>query len=451
MSKHQILVLGSGLVAAPFVKYFLNKPNYFITIASNQLEKAQELAQGNNAKPVYINVEDKQKLDNLIKESDIVVSLLPYVYHPIVAEFCVKHSKNLVTTSYVSAAMRNFDQEAKSKGLIFLNEIGLDPGIDHMSAKKIIDSAKRKGGKIRLFRSYCGGLPALDANDNPMGYKFSWSPKGVLLAIKNNAKYLEDGKIISIPNSELFKHYWYVTVPNLGVFEVYPNRDSMPYIDLYKISETFTMFRGTLRYPGWCQFWEKINALGLLDDTERHDLTNKTWKQLMRELVPGNSDLVEDLANFWKVAQDSDVIKRVKWLGLLDDTPINTNYSCFLDLLCAQLIDKLQYKPHERDMVVLFHEFIIEYSETQNSDKKYEYVTSTLVDYGIPNGDSAMSRTVALPAAIAVKNILEKKFKTYGVIIPVISEIYEPVLSELESYNIKCVEVYKQISQSKPL
>lgn len=431
-----ILALGAGLVARPLVHYLLEKTKHKVVCASRTVSKAEDLVRGyarGSAKP--LNIEDKASLEALIKDCDIAISLVPYIHHVTVAELCIKHKKHLVTTSYISPAMRALDKAARDAGILILNEIGLDPGIDHMSAMRIIDHVKKHGGKVTSFRSYCGGLPAPDANDNCMGYKFSWSPRGVLLAGRNNAKYLEDGKIMEIPGPELFKHHWYLNVPGYWPFEAYPNRDSLPYREQYGLHDVRTMFRGTLRNPGWCRFWYKMAKLGWLDDSPRTDLPGKTWAQILRPMVPGKGDLLEDLGKHWDVTPDSDEIKRIKWLGLAGDEKVPSAPN-LLDTLCAHLIKKLELKEGERDMVVLFHEFEAEYP------KKKEYITSTLVDFGVPKGDSAMSRTVSLPAAIAVRHILAGDFSMAGVHAPVVPEIYNPVLDELEELKIKCVEEY---------
>ncbi|MEO0115444.1 MAG: saccharopine dehydrogenase C-terminal domain-containing protein, partial [candidate division WOR-3 bacterium] len=245
--KKKILVLGAGLVARPLVDYLLKQSDFFVTVASRTASKAEKLiASHPRGKALEVNVSEPTVLANLIVETDLVISLVPYTFHPIVAQACIQYKKPMITTSYVGDAMRSLDQEAKAAGIIILNEIGLDPGIDHMSAMKIIHRVKNRGGRVISFYSYCGGLPAPEANNNPFGYKFSWSPKGVLLAGKNSARYLKDGKEIFIPGPELFSHYWVVEIEGLGKFEAYPNRDSLPYIELYGLVGISSMCRGTL-------------------------------------------------------------------------------------------------------------------------------------------------------------------------------------------------------------
>ncbi|MGD8626679.1 MAG: saccharopine dehydrogenase C-terminal domain-containing protein, partial [Anaerolineae bacterium] len=245
----KVLVLGAGLVSRPHVRYLLNVPEFQVTVASRTVSKAESLVEGHpRGKAVALNVKDEKALEDLIRQADLAVSMLPYTYHPLVAGLCVKHKKHMVTTSYVKEAMQALDGAARDAGVILLNEIGVDPGIDHMSAMKVIHDVEAKGGRIASFVSWCGGLPAPEANDNPLGYKFSWSPKGVLLAGRNPARFQKGGQVVEIPGEELFEHYWPVQIDGLGEFEGYPNRDSLPYTGVYDIAPDDWMFRGTLRY-----------------------------------------------------------------------------------------------------------------------------------------------------------------------------------------------------------
>lgn len=304
-----------------------------------------------------------------------------------------------------------------------------------MSAMRVIDRVHADGGQMVAFRSYCGGLPAPEANTNPFGYKFSWSPRGVLLAGRNDARYLEDGQVVEVPNRRLFATRHPVPVESVGVLEAYPNRDSLPSIQLYGIPEARTMYRGTLRYPGWCETWQKFVELGLLDLTEREDLTGMTYRQLLAQLVGrlGTLDLRRDLAAHLDLPEDSPVLDRFEWLGLLSDDPLPPQRT-ILDVLAVRMQEKLQYAPGERDMVVLLHDFVAEYPDRR------ERIRSWLVDFGIPHGDTAMARTVGLPAAIATRLILQGVIRLTGVHIPVLPEVYQPVLAELEEKGIRVEE-----------
>ncbi len=433
----RILILGAGLVSRPGVSYLLKSNDLQVTVASRTVSKAEKLVEGSkNGKAVELDVNDEAKLEKLIRENDIIVSLLPWIHHVKVAELSLKNSKNMATTSYVSEGMKNLDEEVKRKNLLFLNEIGVDPGIDHMSAMKIIDEVHAEGGKIVDFYSYCGGLPAPEDNDNPFGYKFSWSPKGVVLASRNSAKYLEHGKVVNIEGKDLFLNSRKEHVDQLGEFEVYPNRDSIPYISLYGITEAKTVMRGTYRNLGWCETLKKIVDLDLVDDKYVGGLANKSYRNAIAKLSGFEADdrLEQNVAKKLGVSIDSNVIKRLTWLGLFSEeiVPKADNY---LDMLSDLLQEKLYYKQNERDMLLLQHKFLVE-----NSDGSRDMITSTMIDFGIKGGDSSMARTVSLPLAIGVKFMAEGKFNVKGVRIPNIKDIYEPVLSELETLGIKMIE-----------
>ncbi len=439
---NKILVLGAGLVSRPGVNYLLEQKSLTVTVASRTVSKAEKLVKGHvNGRAVAVDVENEQALAALIKEHDIVISLLPWIHHVKVANLCLEHGKNMVTTSYVSEGMKKLAQPVLEKGLIFLNEMGVDPGIDHMSAMKIIHAVEAEGGKVLHFHSYCGGLPAPEDNDNPFGYKFSWSPRGVVLASRNSARFLENGKIVEIPGKDLFLNFKVEEVEGLGKYEVYPNRDSVPYKDLYGLKDALTVIRGTYRNLGWCETLKKIVDLGLIDETPRTDLKGITFKKMTADLVgcPADKNLKKATAKKLGIPANSEIIKRLEWLGLFSDeiVPDAANY---LDILSTRLQEKLFFKEGEKDMLILRHRFIVE-----NKNGSKDLITSTLIDFGIPFGDSSMARTVSLPMAIGTRLIAEGKITLKGVQTPVHPAIYEPVLRELETLNIKMVE--KRIPQ----
>ena len=430
----KILVLGAGLVSRPLVRYLLDQPDYHVKMASRTVSKAEKIINSHErGEAIELNISDESKLEKLVTKSDIVVSLLPYTYHVKVAKLCIKHKKHMVTTSYVSDAMRDLDNKAKEAGIIHLNECGLDPGIDHMSAMRIIHDVETNDGKVVSFRSTTGALPSHEANNNPFGYKFSWSPRGVLLASKNSAKWLEDGKEVSIPGEQLFENYTIQDVPGIGSFENYPNRNSIPYKEIYGLKDAKTVYRGTFRMTGWCETLRKIVALGWLGEEPVKGFSGKTYGDLTRTLigVGPKDDLIKSTARFLGLEPYSTVIKRLEWVGIFSEEPLPEDKSSPLDYLNVLTLKKMSLGEDERDMIVMHHEFIAEYLS------KKEHITSTLIDYGIPNGDSSISRTVTLPAAVAVKMILEGQIKITGVHIPVIPEIYNPILDELEPMGIK--------------
>ncbi|NOX89572.1 MAG: NAD(P)H-binding protein [Calditrichaeota bacterium] len=434
---NKVLVLGAGLVARPLVRYLLEKADVQLKVASRTVSKAEKLIDNHpKGSAQQLDVQDHDALRKVIEEADVVISLLPWIHHLKVANLCIELNKHLVTTSYVKPEMKALDEEAKKRGLLFLNEIGVDPGIDHMAAMKIIHGVEERGGKIISFYSYCGGLPALENNNNPLGYKFSWSPVGVMLAALNDGQYLKDGQVVKVNSDQLFEHYWLLDVPGAGTFEAYVNRDALPYIDLYGIKDAKSMYRGTLRNVGHCESWNYFKKLGLLRQDVKYDFSETTVRQAVAGLIGSDGkDLVKDIAEFLNIPEYSVTIKKMEWLGLLSDEKLPLQTASVFDMFAHILQEKLVYEEGEIDLLVQHHEFVAEYP-----DGKKEKITSTMVDTGIPHGDTSMARTVSLPAAIATRLIVEGKIKLTGVHIPVIPEIYEPVLAELETMNIKLIE-----------
>jgi saccharopine dehydrogenase (NADP+, L-glutamate forming) len=428
-----ILVLGAGMVSRPMIRYLLDQPEYHVVMASRTVSKADQMIDGHPQGEAFsLDVNDDKKVEEFVSKADLVVSLLPYTYHVKIAEMCIKHKKQMITTSYVSDAMNALDKKAKAAGILILNECGLDPGIDHMSAMRIIHDVEKKKGKVISFKSTTGALPSHEANNNPFGYKFSWSPRGVLLASRNAARWLEDSKEVSIPGEQLFENYYLQDVEGIGAFENYPNRNSIPYKDIYGLKHAQTVYRGTFRMTGWCETIRAIVALGWLSEEPPKGFIGTTYGDLTRHLIGAKpkDDLRVMTALYLGLKPYAAIIKRLEWLGLFGNEPLPKDKNDPLDYLNVLTLQKMSMGPHERDMVVMHHEFIAEYPS------KKEYVTSTLVDYGIPDGDTSVARTVALPAAIAVKMVLKKQITMTGVHIPVIPEIYNPILDELEELGI---------------
>eukprot|EP01121_Diplochlamys_sp_Union-15-3_P003480 TRINITY_DN1336_c0_g1_i1.p1 TRINITY_DN1336_c0_g1~~TRINITY_DN1336_c0_g1_i1.p1 ORF type:complete len:451 (+),score=82.59 TRINITY_DN1336_c0_g1_i1:104-1456(+) len=443
-TKGSVLVLGAGYVAKPLVHY-LSSHNFKVIVASRTLEKTESLVKGAaHATSVQADVEkeeDMNKIEDLVKGVDAVVSMLPYVYHVQVAKLAVKHKKHFFTTSYVSDAMKALEKDALDAGIVMINECGVDPGTDHMSAMRVINEVRKNGGHIVSFTSYCGGLPKPSDNNNPFGYKFSWAPRGVLLASKNSAFFLKDGKEEHIPGEVLFDCYQVEEVGDLGKFECYPNRNSTQYIDVYNLKGIKTMIRGTYRNLGWCRTVKKIADLGYLS-LDKTSFDKSTYADVLRQRIGAKdtTNLKEGLANYLKLKTDDPIIHAIEWLGLLSDKPVPSKIDTHLDLLCDIMLSKMQYEKGEVDMLVMKHTFIAEYPEK----KERQTITSTLIDYGIKDGDSSMSRTVSYPVAIVIRLVLEGKIKGLkGLQIPVIPELYEPILNELETLGIKFVEKWE--------
>jgi saccharopine dehydrogenase-like NADP-dependent oxidoreductase len=383
------------------------------------------------AKAVALNVlEDKQNLEKLVSEHDLSISLLPADQHPEIAALCLKYNKHMSTTSYITPEMAAMDGEAKSKGLTFINECGVDPGLDHMSAMRVIHGVEKEGGKVVSFKSYCGGIPAPEANTNPLGYKFSWAPRGVLVAATNNAHYLENGKLVDCPGSELFKAPEQIEVAGAGTFEGYPNRDAMPYKDLYGLNDVRTMFRGTMRHPGHCESWYPWVQLGLFNQETRSDIKGLTYLGFMKTFVDFTGNIKQDLAKAMGVGEDAPTIAKLEWLGLFEDTPIPLESGGNVDVMAAIMLEKCPFLEGERDLLAMKHEFVVDYPD------RSEKIVSTLVDFGIPGGDSSMARTVSLPVAIATRMVLQGVITTRGVVAPIAPAIYNPILDELANLDI---------------
>jgi saccharopine dehydrogenase (NADP+, L-glutamate forming) len=433
----QVLVLGAGMVARPLVEYLLAQPDLAVEVLDIIPDKARLLVAGHQrGKAGSLDLDDPARLETAIGAADLVVSLAPNVYHPKVAAACLKLRKHLVTASYVGEAMRALDAEARRTGLVFLNEMGLDPGIDHMESMRIIHDLRGRGGQIREFVSYCGGLPVPDDQSNPWRYKFSWSPIGVLRAGNSAARYRKDGREILVPAEKLFDECAPVNIEGLPEFEGYPNRDSLQYIELYGIPETRTMLRGTLRYKGWCRTLKAVRTLGLLDETPQ-DWSGETCEGFLRRVMKldSGSPLRKAVCAALSLAEDSDVIGRLDWLGLFGSSPLPLARGSAIETLAGLMAEKLRYEPGERDLVVLRHTFVADFP-----GGRAEKILSTLVDFGIPGGDTSMARTVGLPSAIGARLILSGEIRSPGVQIPVRPEIYEPVLKELRDHGISFQE-----------
>ncbi|KZF22671.1 putative Saccharopine dehydrogenase [Xylona heveae TC161] len=446
MVSQKALLLGAGFVTRPTVDV-LSKAGIEVTVACRTLQSAKKLSEGiANTRPISLDVTNADALDAEVGKADVVISLIPYTFHATVIKSAIRKKTNVVTTSYVSPAMMELDQAAKEAGITVMNEIGLDPGIDHLYAIKVIDEVHQAGGKIKSFLSYCGGLPAPEASDNPLGYKFSWSSRGVLLALANPAKYWKDGKIQDVAGPELMAEAKpYFIYPGYA-FVAYPNRDSTPYKERYSIPEADTIVRGTLRYQGFPEFIKALVDIGFLSEETLDFLKPSdkplSWKDATQKILNASSHKESDLVwaissktNFGDTAQKERVLAGLRWIGLFSDAPI-TPRATPLDTLCASLEEKMQYEPGERDMVMLQHRF-----EIENKDGSKETRTSTLVEYGDPKGYSAMAKLVGIPCGVAVKQVLNGTISEKGILAPMTTKINTPLMKELkEEYGIECKE-----------
>ncbi|MCF6274616.1 MAG: saccharopine dehydrogenase NADP-binding domain-containing protein [Robiginitomaculum sp.] len=428
----RFLVLGAGLVTAPLVEFLCRRAENEIVIANNILADAQGLATGYaNASAEVIDVTDKDALTIRATNFDVVLSMVPPPFHPTVARACIEAGTHMVSASYQSPEMLALGSEAKQAGICIMNEIGLDPGIDHLSAMQIIDEAHAKGEQIEAFVSWCGGIPAPDDNDNPLGYKFSWNPKGAILVLLNQADYLKAGQGVTVAAEDLMDWARPVNIGGLDL-ECYPNRNSLLYKDIYGIPEVSTLIRGTLRYPGFCQIMQLAKALGLFGMDASLTQAND-WYAFIRQL---NS--ATELENH-KINANSTAWAALEWLGVFSDERLPEGASP-LDKFCVLLLEKLSYLDGEKDMIILQHKFII-----KRADGTKIYKSARLKSIGAANGFSAMAATVGYPAAMAAQLIADGVIEQTGLLLPVTKNIYTPLLEMLAQENIEFIE---QIWQS---
>ncbi|MFM2019411.1 MAG: hypothetical protein RL007_3067 [Bacteroidota bacterium] len=438
-----ILVIGAGRSSSALINYLLvnsESHDWQVRVGDVNLTQAKERVGVDKRGTAFVfDINDQQQRETEIKGADIVVSMLPAFMHGQVAEDCVRFGKHLVTASYVSDKMKSLDADARAKGVILLNEIGLDPGIDHMSAMQIIDDIRNKGGDMNAFYSYCGGLVAPESNDNPWGYKFSWNPRNVILAGQGTAQYIRDGKYRYLPYQRLFSEAKSITVDGYGKFDAYANRDSLSYRAVYGLENIPTMLRGTLRHNSFCDAWNVFVQLGITDDSWKlEDSSNMTYAELVAALLPeGNGTLRERLAKLARAEANGSVMDMVEWTGVLSDVIIGMNNATPAQALQKLLEEKWKLKQGDKDMVVMQH--IFEY--TLNG--KQQKITSSLVVKGEDEVNTAMAKTVGLPAAIAIKMILTGKYSGSGVTVPVKKELYEPVLNELKDHGIVFRETHE--------
>ncbi|KAG0359381.1 Saccharopine dehydrogenase-domain-containing protein [Gamsiella multidivaricata] len=452
----KVLLCGSGFVAGPLVDYLLRDPNVSITIASNSQTEATSLALGKpNTTVVPLDVKDNAKMASLVKDSDIVVSFVPAPFHPIIAEHCIQEKKNMVTASYISPAMKDLDERAQRAGITIMNEIGLDPGIDHLSAMKMIDEVKSEGGKVTSFVSWCGGLPAPEASNVPLSYKFSWSPRGVLTAGLNDAKFRMHNGFHEISGKDLMrKHFPDVPIYPGFNLEGVANRDSLSYAQTYglgPVEKLDTMFRGTLRYKGYADLMYSFNRLGLLN-AENSQQNFSSWSEFMDSVLFGNGSHHDNESRRAAIADRLDLPKNhgsvdkavdaLQWLNLMPTfnnsqvAPFTAkNSPTVLDSFCSLLMQKLKYNPLERDMVILHHEFGV-----QLKDGSEQTRTSTLVSYGTFETYTAMAKTVGLPAAMATEMLLKGEIPEKGVLAPTMPHVYNTILEKLDREGVSVLE-----------
>jgi saccharopine dehydrogenase-like NADP-dependent oxidoreductase len=434
-----ILIIGAGRSASSLIKYLLEKSdaeNLHLTIADLSVELAQRKTGGHkNATAIALDIFDAAQRNAEIQKADIVISMLPAHLHIEVAKDCITYKKHMVTASYISEAMQSLDADAKANGLVFMNEIGLDPGIDHMSAMKVIDEIRAQGGKMILFESFCGGLVAPESDDNLWNYKFTWAPRNVVLAGNGGAaKFLQEGTYKYIPYHRLFRRTEFLEVEGYGRFEAYANRDSLKYKSVYGLDDALTLFRGTIRRVGYSKAWNMFVQLGMTDDTYVvDDSETMSFREFTNLFLPYHpTDSVEIKLRLqlgidqddimWDKLLELDLFNPDKIIGLKNATPAQ--------ILERILSDKWTLAPDDKDMIVMYHKFGYEVNGEQKQ------IDSKMVCIGDDQTYTAMAKTVGLPVAMATLQILNGNITTPGVQLPISKEVYEPILSELEEYGV---------------
>lgn len=437
-----LLIIGAGRSATALITYILEQArqhDFFITVADADIELAKQKIQNHpKGRAIWLDASKPNDRRDVISRHDVVVSLLPPQMHLEVAQDCISLGKHMVTASYVSKQVFRLGDEARQRALVFMNELGLDPGIDHMSAMQRIHKIRAAGGKITAFYSYTGGLVAPESDDNPWHYKFSWNPRNVVLAGQGTAQFLEEGRLKYIPYRRLFRQYRLVDIPNMGQWEVYANRDSLLYRDAYGLKDIKTLFRGTIRHRGFCDAWNALVRIGLTDATfPIVDSDQLTYHDLMEAFlgISQHTGSVKDrIAKLIEVDPESDVMKKLEWLGLFSKRRIKVNNATPSLILENLLLEKWALGPSDKDMVIMQHVF--EYELNRRKRK----LTSTLIMKGANGSDTAMSKLVGVPLGIFVKLLLLGKISTTGVSIPTMPEVYEPIMQELEDFGVKFIE-----------
>jgi len=435
-----ILVLGAGRSSSALIAYLIEhskKHDWTITVGDVSLEAAKERV-GNKAKAILFDIQNSESSKQAIKDADVIISMIPAYLHVQVARICLDFGKHLLTASYVSDEMKSFHEQAQAKGLLFLNECGLDPGIDHMSAMQLIDRIKENGGELLSFESFTGGLIAPETDpENPWRYKFTWNPRNVVMAGQGTAKFLQQGQFKFIPYQQLFKRITPVTVPGYGEFEGYANRDSLKYREAYGLQNIQTMLRGTLRNKGYCSAWDIFVQLGCTDDSYLMEgVASMTHRDFINSFLDYDlhKSVEEKIATQFNLEKDGPELHRLVWSALFSKEKVGLERGTPAQILEHILNKKWKLNSKDKDLVVMWHRFIF------NEKGKRREIQASLVATGDDSVTTAMAKTVGLPLGIAAKLLLENKITTRGVVIPVTKEFYDPILGELKSLGIELAE-----------
>ncbi|GAA4469828.1 saccharopine dehydrogenase C-terminal domain-containing protein [Nemorincola caseinilytica] len=435
--KQTILVAGAGRSSIYLIEYLLEnalRKKWHVIVADGDKDAImRKLNKHPCGEAAAIDITNDEQRQSLVQRADIVLSLMPPHLHILLAHDCLKFNKNLITSSYISDEMKAMDEAVKKAGLVFMCEMGLDPGIDHMTASHIIHSVRKVAGRITAFRSYCGGLVAPSSDDNPWHYKFSWNPRNVVMAGMGGAKYLSNGKVTEVPYEHMFENNKKIKVPGLGSLAYYPNRDSVKYLDILDVQGINTFLRATLRYPAFCKGWQAIIKLGLTDLEDTMDTTGLTYAGWIRKKTDcrPKTDILKHVATILGIEESDKVMGMLLWLGIFEDNAIGDSKMSSADVLYTLLQEKWQMSPKDKDMVVMQHE--IEYEHKG----KLITLTSSMVLEGDGGEHTAMAKTVGLPMGILASLMLRKKVTPpVGVHMPVMPVVYKPVLKELEQHGI---------------
>ncbi len=431
-----IAIIGAGLMVKPMVDYFIVKKDYRILLVDQYIEKANEIkANRPECTAIEWKNNDIDQLDKIVSQSDIVISMVPKPVHILIARSCLKYKINLVTASYEVPALMELKHEVEEKGILILNELGEVPGMDHFGTQLLLDQIKEEDGRVLSLNSYGSGIPSFESNNNPMGYKFCWDPVTVFVAAQTAAAYYKEGKKIYIPGDKLFENFWFVEVDGLGIFETYANKDVEKYIEPFGLDKSVSFYRGLLRYSGYCNNMRYLGELGLFDSEEIRHFDGTTFLQLTSTLVENGSDesIEQKVADYLGLNVNSDFIHRIKWLGLFDNEPISLKKGTNLDVLLHLMLKKMVYAPGEKDMIILHIEIVAEF----DGGRKEKWL-ATMNVLGDPDGETAMSRAVALPTAISARLIVDGKIKAKGLRMPPnLPELYKPALEELKEYGFE--------------
>jgi saccharopine dehydrogenase-like NADP-dependent oxidoreductase len=439
----KILILGAGRSSTYLIEYLAEQaPNHgwHLTVGDADLTQAQQkTAPYPHVDAILFNIFDQKQREKQISQTNVVISMLPAIYHIHVARTCIRFGKHLLTASYISPEIKELHKEALQEDVLILMEMGLDPGIDHMSAMQVIDQLRAKGANIITYKSYCGGLVSSESDDNPWGYKFTWNPRNVVVAGQSTVKYMEDGQYKYIPPHQIFARAEPVYVDDYGLLEAYGNRDSLSYKDIYGLQKASTIIRGTLRKTGFCKTWQVLVKLGLTDDSYTlENSENMTYLDFITTFLSNRFDsgrtVEQRVAEYMGVGEDAEEMQRIKWLGIFENQKIALPNATPAQILQQLLEKKWILATGDKDVVIMQHQFIYELNNELKS------LVSSLIIHGEDGLHTAMAKSVGLPLAVAAKLVLQGKIVPRGVQIPVWGEIYGPVMEELKFLGVEFKE-----------